>query len=110
MTNTIQDTVQQSLNSAGYGSYQQYAAPVVTALVNREQEIVGRLIQFAEGSDLDVNAVRQALDECGMHMPAQQQNQQATSGETPDLAQTLVNINNTLAGLAQFARQHGYQG
>lgn len=124
---TINETVQTTLSNAGYGQYQQYAAPVVTALVNREQEIVGRLIQFAERSDLDVSQVREALVGCGMHMPVERAPEPETmqapmqTGEaTPvgaGVEQALVGISNTLAGitatlngLTEFARRNGYSG
>jgi hypothetical protein len=108
---TIQETVDQSLAAAGYGSYGQYARPVVTALVDREQNIVGRLIEFANNSDLDTDAVRTALAEAGLHMPpAPQATMQATGGNDGDLAQVLAQINQTLQGLSSFARQHGYNG
>ncbi len=126
---TINETVQTTLANSGYGNYAQYAQPVVTALVNREQEIVGRLIQFAERSDLDVSQVREALVGCGMHMPPAQPTQvnmqapsdpmQATEA-TPvgaGVEQALVGISNTLAGitatlngLTEFARRNGYSG
>lgn len=115
---TIQETVDQSLSAAGYGSYGQYARPVVTALVDREQQIVGRLIEFAQHSDLNVDEVRNALTQAGMMMPpapeptpAQGWNQTVdpASGEG-DLAGTLARIEQALTGLTQFARQNGYNG
>lgn len=112
---TINQTVTETLAATGYGSYNQYAAPVVTALVNREQEIVGRLLTFAEQTDLDVDTVRTALGEAGMHMPPQaaqapQTADGGTAGATGDLAATLGRIEQALSGLTQFARQNGYGG
>lgn len=108
---TIQETVDQSLSAAGYGSYGQYARPVVTALVDREQQIVGRLIEFAQSTDLDVEQVRGALQECGMHMPPAPvaETTQAPAAEG-DLAATLGRIEQALTGLTAFARQNGYNG
>jgi len=118
---TINETVQQSLSQAGYGQYQRYATPVVTALVNREQEIAGRLLQFAEGSDLDVNAVRSALTDCGMHMP-QPQVQAMTTAQSEDtdadpltatlgrIEQALTAQNTAISNLTEFARRNGYSG
>ena len=112
---SIQETVDTSLSAAGYGQYGQYAAPVVTALVNREQQIVGRLIEVAQNTDLDTAAVRDVLQEIGMHMPpAPVENTQTPFDATPapegDLAGTLGRIEQALTGLTAFARQNGYNG
>lgn len=107
---TIQETIQQSLQDAGYGGYRQYAQPVVTALVDREQRIAGRLIEFAQNSDLDVDAVKSALQECGMTMPVETQQDTATATSDDSLAQTLGRIEQALTGLTAFARQNGYTG
>jgi hypothetical protein len=123
---TIDETVQTTLRSAGYGSYSQYATPVVTALVDREQQIVGRLIEFAQSTDLDVDRVRTALADAGMHMPPTRlMNVAAPATEaTPrmdgdpaqseateqDLTAVLGRIEEALSGLTGFAREHGYRG
>lgn len=110
---TIQETVQQSLSNAGYGGYMQYAQPVITDLVNREQQICGRLIQFAHDGDLDVDAVRNALVECGLTMPVETvqatENVQAPASDDA-LAATLGRIEQALSGLTEFARRNGYNG
>jgi hypothetical protein len=125
---TIQETVQDALASSGYGQYASYAQPVVTALVNREQEIVGQLIQFAERADLDVEAVRSTFADAGLHMPTPPtqniaaappprpapagfaEDTAATPDAAPDLAATLARIEQTLTGLTSFARENGYRG
>lgn len=112
---TINEVVDQTLQANGRGEYAQYAAPVVTALVNREQEIVGTLIEFAQNSDLDVEGVRSALAQAGLHMPVAAQQEDvaaATVGESLDagIASALARIEQVLTGLTTFARANGYRG
>lgn len=109
---TINETVQTSLTAAGRGEYLGYAEPVITALVNREQEIVGNLLTFAQNSDLDPEAVRATLAEAGLHMPPAPQvaeNTQAPTAEG-DVASALGRIEQALTGLTEFARRNGYNG
>lgn len=115
---TINDTVNQAMNTAGLSGYTQHVAPVVTALVDREQRIVGSIIEVAQQSDLDVSAVRQTLANAGLHMPAEPVAQQpldavgvnVPAGTEGDLARVLARIDQTLNGLVGFARNHGYNG
>jgi len=124
---TINETVDQSLRQAGYEGYSSYARPVVTALVSREQEIAGRLIEYAQRTDLNVDAVREALTGVGMHMPqaappaAQAPPRPAPAGfpteaQAPpattegDIGTVLGRIEETLSGLVGFARENGYRG
>lgn len=117
---TINETVETAMNQAGLGSYSNHVGPVITALVNREQETVGRLIQVARESDLDTDAVRNTLAECGFHMPVEPvaATEAATPSDVPaSVEQMLANIQaginamtGTVNGLVQFARNNGYQG
>jgi hypothetical protein len=115
---TIEETVASTLNERGQSGYSQYAAPVVTALVNREQQIVGHLIEFARQQDLNVDAVREALTEAGMHMPPPAAVPDSTprmdgdpaQQDSNDLGAVLGRIEETLSGLVGFARENGYRG
>lgn len=109
---TINETVTSTMRARGYDSYMSYAAPVVTALVDREHQICGHLIRFGQTKGLSENEVREALRECGMEVPVPQpaQSAQAAPAESNDLATVLSRIENTLSGLTQFARDNGYTG
>src|SRR6478609_2947092 len=105
---TIQETVDQGLATAGLSGYANHARPVVTALVAREEGIVGRLIQFAQNSALDVAAVRTALSEAGLQVPVEAPAETAaaqTVGQTVDagIAAALARIEQTMNGLVTFA-------
>jgi hypothetical protein len=111
---SINETVNQSLRQAGYGSYGQYAAPVVSALVDREQQIVGQLIQFATQNGLSEEQARDTLRNIGMEVPTPQpqmtqQSQQQGQGDG-DLAATLSRIEQALSGMDRWARTQGYNG
>lgn len=117
---TINETVRQAMTNRGYDSYMQYAEPVITDLVSREQEIVGHLLTFAESSELDVSTVRNVLTEAGMHMPPEPTPgvQETTQAQGDGgLAETLGRIeqaltaqNQAISGLTEFARRNGYNG
>ena len=112
---TINETVTTALQNAGLSQYQQNAAPVVTALVNREQGIVGSIIEIAQQSDLDVAGVRTVLANAGLHMPpeapvATHLDATPVDVQATDLAAVLGRIEQTLTGLTTFARNHGYNG
>lgn len=124
---TINDTVDQALTTAGYGQYRSYAQPVVTALVNREEQIVGRLIEFATQNGMAEGDVRDALRGLDMQVPtpptAAAATVTASSGATtaPASAGTpgsdddpvlrmLSDIQQQIAGLTEFARRNGYSG
>lgn len=112
---TINETVEQSMNAAGLGGYRNNVAPVVTALINREQQIVGNLLTFAQNSDLDVAAVRNSLADAGLHMPVEAPaapEAAATVGQQVDagVAAALARIEQALTGLTTFARRNGYNG
>jgi hypothetical protein len=105
---TINETVEQSLASAGYGTYMSYARPVVAALVNREQEICGHLIRFGTEQGLAENQVRDLLSNIGMEVPIPETEPDAEPED--DVSSVLSRIEQSLAGLTQFARDNGYTG
>jgi hypothetical protein len=109
---SINETVTQTMTDRGYQSYLSYAQPVVTALVNREQEICGHLIQFATQNGLSEEQARDTLRNIGMEVPTPQPMQQSEQEQPQqdDLAAVLSRIENTLSGLTQFARDNGYNG
>lgn len=108
---TINETVEQTMRNRGYGSYMSYAEPVITALVNREQEICGHLIRFGTEQGLAEDQTRDLLRNVGMAVPEPEpETTQAPQAEGNDLAAVLSRIENTLSGLTQFARDNGYNG
>ena len=106
---TINEVVQRSLTDAGYGGYSQYARPVVTALVDREHQIAGQIIEYARTQGLDEEDARAALAEVGMEVPPEPGEAEATE-DPSDLGGVLGRIEEALSGLTQFAREHGYRG
>jgi hypothetical protein len=66
----VRSTVLETLDRSGYGSYTQYAEPVITALVNRERDICGVLIEYATREGMDRNAIERALAHTGMAVPS----------------------------------------
>lgn len=130
MQTTIEQTCATALNAAGLGSYISQARPVVTRLVEREENLARDLITWAGQHGLPEDQARQMLHAYGMHVP-QLVSVQTFSGDAPQqaappvgtvasaqqqnegtdpLAQTLARIEQTLNGLTQFARENGYQG
>lgn len=116
---TINECVQQSLTQNGFGQYSNYATPVVRSLVDREHQIVGRLIQFGTQQGLNETTLRTALTECGMEVPAPQpvqavpamaQNDATADPSADPVLRMLGDIQTQIAGLTQFARDNGYRG
>lgn len=117
---SINETVQQSLASAGYGAYGQYAQPVVTALVDREQRLVGQIVEYATQQGLSRGDAEGILRGIGMEVPAPQPVQappfeqgggdQPTAEGDGELAAVLGRIEEALSGLTAFARENGYRG
>jgi hypothetical protein len=125
----VRTTVLDSLRGAGYGSYSQYAEPVITALEGRERDISGVLIEYATRQGMTRGQVEQALAQAGMAIPgggaaAVPSTPQAWAGPTQSgatpaapqessgdpVAAALRDIQQTLSGLVQFARDNGYSG
>lgn len=67
---SINDTVQTHLRQAGLSAYAQQAAPVVTALVQREEQGIARIIEMAKDEGLSEDRVRAAFADLGAHVPA----------------------------------------
>jgi len=68
MTN-IRETITTSLQSAGYGQYTSYAAPVIEALEQREAQAVEVLTSYAVGQGLSFEQIRPVLEEAGLVEP-----------------------------------------
>ena len=66
---TIEATVQTSLQSAGYGSYGSYATPVVAALVEREEGIFTSLLEAGQALGASESAIREVLTASGLSVP-----------------------------------------
>lgn len=68
---SVRDTVITTMQSAGLGSYASQAGPVITALENRESEIVDNLISFASENGMDKATSLRALNDCGLTVSPQ---------------------------------------
>lgn len=114
-TSTIEETVQSTLQSRGQGSYLSYAAPVVQALVEREQGISATLIEKATEADLDFD-VKAFLTEIGLSVtpePEPEPEPEAATEDEGDLAairRMLGSLAEKVEAMTTFARRHGFNG
>lgn len=115
----VRDTVLDTLRVAGYGSYSQYAEPVITALEGREADICGVLIEYATQQGMSRTNVESALRQAGMNVPVPQDvpapapaavPMQSTENTGDPVLDALREIQNSIAGLTAFARENGYRG
>lgn len=63
---SIQETVDQTLSTAGLSGYARQAQPVVDALTKREQDIANELIRFATDQGLSRADAIAACEEAGL--------------------------------------------
>lgn len=126
---TINTVVHDTLVNRGYGQYMSYADPVIEALVQREQQIAEHLINASRALDLDPSVVHGALADAGMHVPNGAEPAEPVIGslasmraareddDAPEPQQEqqdpvlrmLADIQEQIANLTGFARQHGYR-
>jgi|SoiMethySBSTD1v2_1073268.scaffolds.fasta_scaffold08041_10 hypothetical protein len=124
----VRSTITQAMQNYGLSQYVGQAEPVITALVNRERDICGVLIEFATQQGLPRERAEQALQHAGLatpgptmstqsaYVPAQPQSQVTETAFTPndapqeEIMAALRGLQETVAGLTAFARENGYQG
>ena len=115
-TTSIEQTIREALNNAGYGSYISYARPVVEALVAREKRIASSLIDYAIDNDASEEEVRTYISETGMAVPDLVADQDENTEDDSDtgalgrIEQALTNLTGRIDSLTQFARSNGYRG
>jgi hypothetical protein len=102
----VRTTVTSALSSNGLGGYASQAVPVVNALVEREQGIASRIIEFAGEKGLSEEQARAVLSDLGMEVPPVATPEPVETGG----GATLDSIAATLASLVAFARRNGYTG
>ena len=111
---SIDATIEQSLQDAGYGSYNSYAGPVVAALQARERELAALLVDYAVDAGADESEVKAYLREIGMAVTQGQSTNDDESAEPEDILTRIDARLSTLAEnverLSQFARQNGWRG
>ena len=114
---SIEDTIRTTLEQAGYGSYMRQAAPVVTALVEREKALASTLVDYAvDQGDADEDEIKSYLREVGMTLAddpapeAEESTEEPAGAGDPSIAAALQEIKSTLDGLTSFARANGYRG
>lgn len=74
---TIHALVEQTLAQQGLRHYSASAAPVIEALVTREQELVEGIVQAGLDNGMDESEVRDALAELGAHIKEEVATEQA---------------------------------
>lgn len=67
---SIHDTVTTELRKAGLQGYATQAQPIVTALVQREEAGIARILDMAKDEGLSEAKVRAAFEGLGAHVPA----------------------------------------
>lgn len=98
---TINETVTTALANNGLRQYERQAAPVVQALVQREQAIAATLIQAAVDNGIDRDQAVRVFEGAGLALP---QGQNAVGGDD------LGSIRASVDSLVAFARRHGFNG
>jgi hypothetical protein len=93
---TITETITSALQSAGYGQYTSYAAPVIEALEARQAEQVEALTAYAQERGVSAEEVRPVFVEAGLVEPMPEP--EATLGEDSLSLQAEVS---RLGGLVQ---------
>lgn len=110
-TATIEATIEGALRTAGLSTYQRQAQPVIQALVEREQAIAERLLDYAGDNGASTDEVAAMLEDLGMSLkPEEPEAVAAEPAGQGDVATALANIQRTLDSLTQFARSNGYRG
>lgn len=115
----ITDLVRQHLDGAGLRSYARQAEPIITALIQREQNLARAIIEYAGQAGLPQGEAVSALQGLGMHVAGVQPVQTMTgtvasaveqnqAGDL-DVAAALARINTQLDRLTEFARANGYR-
>lgn len=98
---SINNTVTTALTNNGLGQYDRHAAPVVTALIEREQGIYNSLMEAAVAKGLPRNEAVRLFEGVGLHAPTQD-----AAAEVGDLAALSQQVNS----LVTFARANGFRG
>jgi hypothetical protein len=101
---SINDTVNTGLRNAGLTQYADQAAPIVTALVQREEQGIARLIEVAKAEGLSEAKVRAAFNDLGAHVPAE------AAAEGGDVERRLSALERTVERAVAFARRNGFPG
>jgi len=111
-TATIEATIEGALRTAGLSTYQRQAQPVIQALVEREQAIAERLLDYAGDNGASTDEVAAMLTDLGMSLKPEEPEVEETTEPAGqgDVATALANIQRTLDSLTQFARSNGYRG
>lgn len=110
----IQNTVHQSLNDAGYGQYASYAGPVVTALEERENEIVTNLRRVATEKGLGEREVNGILEAVGLLEPEPEPEQgtfevnvEASNGFEQTILDAINRLEQRVEAVVNAAARHG---
>jgi hypothetical protein len=109
---TIETTIEGALRTAGLSAYQRQAQPVITALVEREQAIAEKILDYAEDQGANTDEVTSLLTSLGVALKPEEPETEAVAEPAGqgDVATALANIQRTLDSLTQFARSNGYRG
>ena len=105
---TIEETVTNSLRTAGLAGYVNQARPVIDALVARESEIVTELTRVAVDEGMDRGDAIRVFTGLGLAVP---QAAERIGGAPEDLLEQVRGaIQTAIAPLVEFARRNGYNG
>lgn len=113
---TIESTVENALVSAGFSTYLRQAQPVVQALVEREQAIAEKLLDYAGDAGASTDEVTELLTSLGVSLKPEEPEVAETAiddpgtGDNARIASALERIEQRLDSLTAFARNNGYRG
>jgi len=107
---TINETVEQSLRSAGLGNYASRATPVVQALIEREQRLYTGIVDAAASAGMNRGNVQTLLNDLGMAAPSLQPVGALYAEEQDDEEVDVDDLDERISRLEAFARANGYQG
>jgi len=91
---SIRSTIRNNVSARRFRKYGPYAEDAITALEQREQRGVQKILDFAQDKGANMDEVRDFLSSLGVDVPAP-----APSHSDP-----------VIAGLLDFARSKGYAG
>lgn len=111
MSNSIRETVQQSLSEQGRGSYMAHADGVITALEEREYEIRAALEDAGARLGGSEQQVRGALDSAGLMARPEPEPEapqgSVEQGDAGQVTQILQRIESRMNRLENAARRYG---
>lgn len=110
MTQQIPETIDTMLAQQGLGGYARQAAPIKDALVQRERDMAGALLEAAVAQGIDYDEASRTFEGLGMHLPTAPAVDPAVDDRVTEHAQALADQRREIDALKAFARANGFTG